>query len=441
MKSYFTARHCILILGLALLLQPAGCSKDDDPVAPVVIVTPRNTPPLPTVDHPTDQLPATSEFLVVNEALLSNFSPMTTDQCSILDTLNDNAIALDFRMDPDYCQLMLDGTPCLPGNLKWATYGRENWSDCVPGTADPLFQYLDTREGSHYYGLNTKAYWTVQDLNSRLAGGNLVTINTADENAFVHNLRQAWIPGEYVALGFYDWGRTNGDFVWRSGEPVDFLGWSGAEPNDSGGEYFAMMASTNSSWNDVNGQGAIHAVMEIDEQLGDFGANQVPVLMLGGSPLYLGELGEITERPYVVRNVYWEKVFQKTIGAGATYSMEHSYTTGTSETTGMSFGYSIGVTVGASWGFVSAEISTEFHQDFDQEYTVYEESTVTDTYECTAPPNKTVIFAVWHLRERFTICKADGEPWSDPKYTLEGDLPSLDQGLEQEYLQTIYFDQ
>jgi hypothetical protein len=142
-----------------------------------------------------------------------------------------------------------------------------------------------------------------------------------------------------------------------------------------------------------------------------------------------------------VRSVYWKKVFQRTLGAGATYSQEHSYTQGTEESTGMSFGWSIGISTSLGWGPVSAEISTEFHQDFNHEMTVYEESTVTDTYECTAPAGKTVIFALWQLRERFTICNQAGEPWTDPKYQLDGALPSLDQGLDQEYLQTLYFDQ
>ena len=107
----------------------------------------------------------------------------------------------------------------------------------------------------------------------------------------------------------------------------------------------------------------------------------------------------------------------------------------------MSFGWSIGISTSIGWLSVSAEISSEFHQDFNHEMTVYEESTVTDTYECTAPAGKTVIFALWQLRERFTICNQAGEPWTDPKYQLDGTLPSLDQGIDQRYLQTLYFDQ
>ncbi len=441
MKTYSKARYLILILGLVCLTLPAGCSDDAVPTAPDDDVS-GNTPPLPTVDHPTDELPATSEILAVEAALLSNFSPKLTDQCTFVDTLNDNALALAFRMVPGYCQLVLDQTPCYPASLKWATYGLENWSDCVPATADPCFEYLGTREGSYYYGLNSKAYWTVQDLNSRLAGGNLVTINSADENVFVHNLRQNWRPGEYIGLGFYDWGRVNNDFAWRSGDPVTFTGWTGVEPNDSGGEYFTIMSTVNSGWNDFRGTSpVIHAIMEIAHELPDSGNNPVPVLLLGESPLYLAGLVEIDDRPYITRNVYWAKVFQKTIGAGAAYSEEHSYTKGTEESTGMSFGWSIGISTSLTWGPVSAEISAEFHQDFSRDITVYEESTTTKTYECTAPPGQTVIFAVWQLRERYTICNAAGALWSDPKFEVEGALPYLDQGLDQEYLQTLYFDQ
>ena len=441
MKPLFNTRFFLLSACLVLLILPVGCSDDADPTEPVNTNPTGNTPPLPTVDNPTDQLPETSEMLATDDALLGNFSPKMTDQSILVNTLNDNAIALGFRMVPGHGQLVLDGSPCPPGNLQWDRYGWGSWSDCVIDTADPLFHYLDSRETSHYYGLNHKAYWMVQDLNCRLAGGDLVTIDSADENAFVHNLRQAWLPGEYIALGFYDWNRTNGDFAWRSGEPVTYTSWAGVEPNNSGGEYFAIMATTNSSWNDINGTLLTNAVMEIDEQLPDTGNNQVPVLMLGECPLYLGELGEVAEKPYIVRSVYWKKVFQKTLGAGTTYSKEHSYTKGTEETNGMSFGWSIGISTELGWGPVSTEISMEFHQDFSREITVYEESTVTDTYECTAPAGKTVIFALWQLRERYTICNEAGEAWSDPKYQLDGELPYLDQGLTQEYLQTLYFNQ
>lgn len=381
-------------------------------------------------------------MLAVDDAPLANFSPKTTDQCSYLQDINTNAMALAFRMVPGYCQLMVGGETCPPGNLKRATFGYENWSDCVVDKATPCFEYLGTREGSYYYGLVNKSYWMVLDLNSRLAGGNLVTINSADENTFVHNLRQAWRPGEYIALGLYDWGQSNNDFAWRSGEPVTFTYWLGDEPNNNEGrEYFAAMKTVHSSWNDYPGTDECYGIMEIDRELPDPGADPVPALILGESPIFLGELGEVDERPYVVRNVYWTKVFQKTLGAGATYSELHSYTTGTSETNGMSFGWSIGIETTVEWAFASARISAEFHQDFDREVTVYDESTVEKTYECTAPPNKTVIFAVWQLRERYTICNADGEIWSDPKYELDGELPYLDQGLDQEYLQTLYFDQ
>lgn len=442
MQSKSHKRLVLLLAGIFVLFLLSGCS-DDDPTEPPKPDPNGNTPPLPTVENPTDQLPDTSEMLATDDALLGNFSPRLTDKSSLVDLLNEKAFPglMAFRMIPGHGQLVMDGMPCPPGNLQWTGNGGANWADCVLTTAEPLFQYLDNREGSHYYGLDAKNIWLVQDLNCRLAGGNLVTVNSADENAFLHNLRQSWYPGEYIYLGFYDWGRNNGDFVWRSGDPVTFTGWSGAEPNNSGGEYFALMATTNASWNDVDGSQQIRAVMETSELFEDPGTDPVPVLMLLTNQLHLRGLGDIAEQPHIVRKVYWQKVFQKTLGAGTTYSKEHSYTKGTEETTGMSFGWSIGISTELGWGPVTTEISAEFHQDFDRSMTVYEESTVSDTYECTAPAGKTVIFALWQLRERFMICDEAGEPWTDSKYQLDGALPYLDQGLTQEYLQTLYFDQ
>ncbi len=440
MNCYTVMRRFLPILVLLIPILISGCSDDATPTDPGDDL-PANTPSIPTVANPTDELPATSDMLAVDDAPLGNFSPKVTANSSLVTALNAESIALEFRMVADYCRLVTDGFPCSPGALQWSTYGWENWSDCVPGTMSPCFEYLGSREDRHYYGMGHAAYWMVQDLNCRLVGTNLACIGSAVENTFVHDLRQDWQPSQYLALGFYDWGRTNNDWAWRNDEAASFLGWVGEEPNNSGGEYFCIMNSTNSGWNDINGVLPIYAIMETDELLTDDGLTEIPVVLLGESPLYLGDLGIVEDTPHIVRNVYWTKVFQTTLGAGATYSQEHSYTRGTSETNGMSFGWSIGISTEIGWGPVSTQIEMEFHQDFSHEVTVSEETTYTRTYECTAPADQTVVFALWQLRERYTICDSDGVLWSDSMVELDGDLPFLDQGLEQEYLQTIYFDQ
>jgi hypothetical protein len=43
--------------------------------------------------------------------------------------------------------------------------------------------------------------------------------------------------------------------------------------------------------------------------------------------------------------------------------------------------------------------------------------------------------------EWYVIRNADGEEWTDPGYEIEGRLPHLDQGLEQEYLHTVVWRQ
>jgi hypothetical protein len=220
---------------------------------------------------------------------------------------------------------------------------------------------------------------------------------------------------------------------------VSFTDWGSGEPNNASGEYFAMMYGTNRQWNDYSGSAQFHAILETDHTIELSTEETVPVLEVNGNPLFLRGVGDIAVAPRIVRQVYWTKVFQVTLGPGASYSEEHSYTHGTSETNGMSFGWSIGISTEIGWGPVSTQIETEFHQDFNHEVTISEESTFTKTYECTAPQDRTVLFALWQLRERYVICDDEGEPWTDAKYELDGDLPYLDQGLEQEYLQTLYF--
>jgi hypothetical protein len=401
-----------------------------------------NTPDIPEPTLPGTELPRTSEFLTVERVPLSNFSPELADSSPVLEKLGENALCLDFRLAPGNCHLWVDGNPSPPTTLELRYNLQKVWRKGTPGRATPNFDYLGAFEGSHYYLSTTKASWPIADLNCRLAGGDLATINSASENAFVYDAVRAWMnPMEHVLIGLTDWGRSSNDWAWRSGEPVRYANWRPGEPNNYHGEYFGMIVANDGRWNDVSQQHAYHYVMETDHEMAEPTTESVPAIVFGEGTLYLGGLTDITEQPYLERQVYWSKVFHVTVGANATYNQMHSYTHGTSETTGRSFGYSIGISAEAGWGPFTAKIESEFHQDFKREMTVEEESTFEKNYMCTSPNGQIIDFALWQLRERFVIRTVDGAEWSDPNYVLSGRLPYLDQGLEQEFLQTVVFDQ
>ncbi|QOJ14782.1 MAG: immunoglobulin domain-containing protein [Planctomycetia bacterium] len=104
---------------------------------------------------------------------------------------------------------------------------------------------------SAYY-ITEAATWHIGQAMAESLGGNLVTINSADENEFVRASvlrfdgadRRGWI-------GFTDQDRE-GDFTWISGEPVDFTNWGGGEPNNAGNnEHYTELLGGSGQWNDV----------------------------------------------------------------------------------------------------------------------------------------------------------------------------------------------
>ena len=108
----------------------------------------------------------------------------------------------------------------------------------------------------HWYFLTEPGTWPEAEAEAVAAGGHLVTINDAAENAWVtamfHPVNTPggpWI-GLYQLPGSPE---PAGGWVWISGEPVTFTNWGLGEPNNSDGlEEYAQLGSLESAgtWND-----------------------------------------------------------------------------------------------------------------------------------------------------------------------------------------------
>jgi len=428
-----------LLLFVSALLW-TGCSDDSSPNAPDDSENPDQptTPDIPTVASPQDELPATSDFLTVESAVLRNLSPMIADMSPAMLAKLNEAHAMEFRLPASRNVLFHEGHACYPENMQirftdmtWVTPTRS----AVP---EPIVD-LGSFQGSYYYLSSSPVQWPYADVNCRNFGAHLASVTSAAENAFLLGAVQDAMPGVHCFLGLTDWNRANNSWMWTSGETVDWTNWAAGEPNNSGGEYFAEML-TNGQWNDTRIANMYVYVLEKDAPLADLGQDPVPCAAYGSNRLFVDGLAAATVVPHVERRLYWERIFQVTLGAGASYSEVHSYKHGTSETTGTTFGWSIGISTELGWGPVSVQIESEFHQDFSHEVTISSEEEFSKTYEATAPADKVMVLALWHLRERYVITDGNGQPWSDPGFILDGPVPYLDQGLQQEYLQTILFD-
>lgn len=120
----------------------------------------------------------------------------------------------------------------------------------------PLGEEIDPATGIRYQVVNATS-WTLAEADAQARGGHLVSINSAEENAFVLAAfgnfggqdRRLWI-------GFSDTA-SEGTFAWSDGTPATFTNWNVGEPNNSGGtEDWAEMFGSNGKWNDVNDSGS-----------------------------------------------------------------------------------------------------------------------------------------------------------------------------------------
>ena len=140
--------------------------------------------------------------------------------------------------------------------------------------------------------------------------------------------------------------------------------------------------------------------------------------------------------PPILQQVrYWEKIFSTTIMHPATYLESHTYTEGTSETTGESFSY----TLGASGGMFGIFLSAELTKTFEHSITVSSETSVTKQFACNSIEGKTIVFTAWQLVEGFRICNADSTGYTDRTWNHMV-IPAIDNATTTIYLSVVQFD-
>jgi hypothetical protein len=133
----------------------------------------------------------------------------------------------------------------------------------------PLAGPIHNDANGHDYYLLPASSWTNAEADAVSLGGHLATIRNEDENIFVYNevmrfdgpnTRRGWI-------GLNDFGRTDGDYVWTSGEPVTYTNWGSGEPNHANGtEHYAQIPYWQINWNDnsdLPGDDPCYGIVEI----------------------------------------------------------------------------------------------------------------------------------------------------------------------------------
>jgi hypothetical protein len=131
---------------------------------------------------------------------------------------------------------------------------------------------------------------------------------------------------------------------------------------------------------------------------------------------------------------YWQKIFSTSIQYPTTYRQSHTYTEGTSETTGQSFAYTVGVSA-SGWGM---GLSAEFTKTFSHQITISSESSVTKEFTVQSVSGKTIVFTAWQLVDLFRIVDGNGYDYQDSGFALDTTL-SIGNATTQVYLSVVEF--
>ncbi|MEM8504707.1 MAG: sialate O-acetylesterase [Cyanobacteria bacterium P01_D01_bin.1] len=124
---------------------------------------------------------------------------------------------------------------------------------------------IPSPNGSTYRLTSQSKTWEEAQAEAVAAGGNLVTINDAEEEAF---LKQTFGDSEGFWIGIND-RRREGQFEWVSGEAVTYTNWAPGEPNDALGnqDYGWINYSSSKQWDDAFSSSQFRGIIEINSTI------------------------------------------------------------------------------------------------------------------------------------------------------------------------------
>ena len=106
----------------------------------------------------------------------------------------------------------------------------------------------------HTYLLSTAGTWAEAQAEAKRLGGNLVTVNTAQEEAWLQN---AFGTSQMYWMGFTD-EAVEGQWQWVSGEAITYTNWSSIGPDNAHGiqHYGVLNFGPGKQWDDTDSSNA-----------------------------------------------------------------------------------------------------------------------------------------------------------------------------------------
>ncbi|MEO1622807.1 MAG: LamG-like jellyroll fold domain-containing protein, partial [Cyanobacteria bacterium J06632_3] len=119
----------------------------------------------------------------------------------------------------------------------------------------------EVENGSRYLLTDPAMSWIEAQAYAESLGGNLVTINNAEEEEW---LQDTFGISQGFWIGFTDQA-VEGEWQWISGETVTYTNWNPGQPNNSGGDqdYARMNHPTNNLWDDESNTRQLYGIVEI----------------------------------------------------------------------------------------------------------------------------------------------------------------------------------
>jgi glucose/arabinose dehydrogenase len=144
-----------------------------------------------------------------------------------------------------------------------------------PRTALPSGSF--THNGSQYRLTSRAMAWKQAEAEARSLGGNLVIINSADEETW---LKQTFGSNRQFWTGLSD-RRQEGNFLWANGQAPDYLNWVKGQPNFSRAnneDYVVINTGKNRSWDDKTQRSKFRGIIELPSSIAPTPENQQPGL-------------------------------------------------------------------------------------------------------------------------------------------------------------------
>jgi len=141
--------------------------------------------------------------------------------------------------------------------------------------------YLGAYGGSTYYMSKSTDTWTNAKNKANDQGGQLVCIESSDENNYINTARQSVNTNSFWAGGYQidKQSEPKGSWFWVNGKPITMdmpgtnFNTSNGEPNNSGGNEDYLHVYNGGSWNDISENAQQHFIIEYDGSVGSVKLN------------------------------------------------------------------------------------------------------------------------------------------------------------------------